>query len=171
MIITCKDFPPLDQNTNALIMNFSFCLLLKHVFIFLKISVNFKCVILDFQYSNFIVEFKKREKKKKKEERERDEHLCSREQKVADAIKEKRRNRMTEASVDDVIVLTYDVTACMCVNVHASVFICVPVCVTLSVVLLLLLLLRNAEPHFFRPNFPVAVERPESRPSRVHINL
>lgn len=70
MIITCKDFPPLDQNTNALIMNFSFCLLLKHVFIFLKISVNFKCVILDFQYSNFIVEFKKSKRKKKRKKRE-----------------------------------------------------------------------------------------------------
>lgn len=75
MIITCKDFPPLDQNTNALIMNFSFCLLLKHVFIFLKISVNFKCVILDFQYSNFIVEFKKSKKKKKKRE-ERETNIC-----------------------------------------------------------------------------------------------
>lgn len=80
MIITCKDFPPLDQNTNALIMNFSFCLLLKHVFIFLKISVNFKCVILDFQYSNFIVEFKKskKNKKRKKEERERRTFVFSR---------------------------------------------------------------------------------------------
>lgn len=79
MIITCKDFPPLDQNTNALIMNFSFCLLLKHVFIFFKISVNFKCVILDFQYSNFIVEFKKREKKKKeRRERERRTFVFSR---------------------------------------------------------------------------------------------
>lgn len=74
--------------------------------------------------------------------------VFSRTKKRADAIKEKRRNRMTmsEASVNDVIVLTYDVTACMCVNVHASVLICVPVCVTLSQCLLLLL--RNAEPHF-----------------------
>lgn len=49
--------------------------------------------------------------------------------------KREKTNRMTmaKASVDDVIVLTYDVTACMCVNVHESVFICVPVCVTLSV--------------------------------------
>lgn len=73
----------------------------------------------------------------KKKEKKKEKHLCSREQKRADAIKEKRRNRMTmsEASVDDVIVLTHDVTArvCVCVNVHASVLICVPVCVTLSV--------------------------------------
>lgn len=68
------------------------------------------------------------------EKKKRKKHLYSR-TKRADAINEKRRNRMTmsEASVDDVIVLTYDVTTCMCVNVHASVLICVPVCVTLSV--------------------------------------
>ncbi len=55
--------------------------------------------------------------------------------KRADAIKEKRRNRMTlsEASVDDVTVLTYDVTVCMSVYVHEFVFICVPVCFTLYV--------------------------------------
>ena len=75
---------------------------------------------------------------------------------------------MSEASVDDVIVLTYDVTACMCVNVHASVFICVPVCVTLSVFFFFFFFgMLNL---IFRPNFPVAVQRPESRPSRVHIN-
>lgn len=52
---------------------------------------------------------------------------------------------MSEASVDDV-------TACMCVNVHASVFICVPpFCVCVCVLLSLCLLFGNAK-HDFRPN-------------------
>lgn len=52
---------------------------------------------------------------------------------------------VSEASVGDFIVLTYDVTACMCVHVHASVLVCVPVRVTFC----LLILLRNAEPHYY----------------------
>lgn len=45
---------------------------------------------------------------------------------------------VSEASVGDVIVLTYDVTACMCVHVHASVLVCVPVRVTFCVFLFFL---------------------------------
>lgn len=70
------------------------------------------------------------EKKKRKRK-----NICIHENKKSWCNQPEKTNRMTmsEASVDDVIVLTYDVTACMCVNVHASVLICVPVCVTLSV--------------------------------------
>lgn len=45
---------------------------------------------------------------------------------------------VSEASVGDFIVLTYDVTACMCVHVHASVLVCVPVRVTFCVFLFFL---------------------------------
>ena len=170
---TCKDFPPplLYQNTNALIMNFSFFVFYLNMYLFfLKISVNFKCVILDFQYSNFIVEFKKKKGGKKKDKKRARQTFVFSRTKSCWCNQREKMNRMSEASVDDVIVLTYDVTACMCVNVHASVFICVPVCVTLSVFFFFFFFFFGMLNLIFRPNFPVAVQRPESRPSRVHIN-
>lgn len=50
--------------------------------------------------------------------------MCSREQKELMQSKRKRQKRMTEAGVDDVIVLTYDVTACVCVHFHLCVIKC-----------------------------------------------
>lgn len=62
---------------------------------------------------------------------------------------------VSEASVGDVIVLTYDVTACMCVHVHASVLVCVPVRVTFCVFLFFLGMLNLIIIYFssfFGPN-------------------
>lgn len=75
---------------------------------------------------------------------------------------------VSEASVGDVIVLTYDVTVCMCVNVHTSVSVCVPVRVTLCVFLSFLGML-NSFSFFLWDQTQVMSSAPESL--RVHINM
>lgn len=75
---------------------------------------------------------------------------------------------MSEASVGDVIVLTDDVTACMCVRFSLCARVCVCVCVTLCVFFLGML---NLIFFLTGPGSNTRVLGHASPSLRVHINL